>query len=80
MRLRHPAEVQGKRGHRKGAGLSDEGTFRKQQIVWGRIEKHDLYNKDPLDSSGNCRRSDIAGLTGVCIGVICRVPVGLTAL
>lgn len=62
----------------RGAGLSDEGLLRKQQVIAEAIEKYDLYNKDPLTVLATVGGLDIAGLTGVCIGgAIYHVPVVL---
>lgn len=62
----------------RGAGLSDERLFRKQQVIAEAIEKYDLYNKDALTILATVGGLDIAGLAGICIGgAIFHVPVVL---
>lgn len=69
-------EVAGVTG--RGAGLSDAGLLRKQQVISEAIEKYDLYHKDALTVLGTVGGLDIAGLTGVCMGgAIFHIPIVL---
>lgn len=52
----------------RGAGLSDEGLLRKQQVIAEAIEKYDLYRADAFTVLMTVGGLDIAGLAGVCIG------------
>ncbi|MDK2788153.1 MAG: nicotinate-nucleotide--dimethylbenzimidazole phosphoribosyltransferase [Epulopiscium sp.] len=62
----------------RGAGLSDTGFIRKQQVIKEAIEKYGLYHADPLKVLATVGGLDIAGLTGVCIGgALYHVPVVL---
>lgn len=62
----------------RGAGLSDAGLLRKQQLIAEAIEKYDLYHTDALTVLASVGGLDIAGLTGVCIGgAIFHVPIVL---
>jgi len=62
----------------RGAGLSDAGFMRKQQIIAEAIEKYHLREKDPLEVLRTVGGLDIAGLAGVCIGgAVHHVPVVL---
>lgn len=62
----------------RGAGLSDAGLLRKQQVILKAIEKYDLYHADALTVLETVGGLDIAGLTGVCIGgAVFHVPIVL---
>ena len=62
----------------RGAGLSDAGLRRKQEVIRTAIDKYDLYHADALEILQTVGGLDIAGLTGVCIGgALCRLPVVL---
>ena len=62
----------------RGAGLSNHGLSRKQQLVAGAIEKYDLYMADALTILSTVGGLDIAGLTGVCIGgAVYHIPIVL---
>lgn len=62
----------------RGAGLSDVGLIRKQEVIAEAIEKYDLYHADALDVLRTVGGLDIAGLVGVCIGgAVCHVPIVL---
>ncbi|NLK98892.1 nicotinate-nucleotide--dimethylbenzimidazole phosphoribosyltransferase [Defluviitalea saccharophila] len=62
----------------RGAGLSDDGLLRKQQVISKAIEKYDLYHADALTVLATVGGLDIAGLTGVCIGgAMFHVPIVL---
>ncbi|MFW5650651.1 MAG: nicotinate-nucleotide--dimethylbenzimidazole phosphoribosyltransferase [Acetivibrio ethanolgignens] len=62
----------------RGAGLSDEGFFCKQQMIKEAIEKYDLEKADVVDILTSVGGLDIAGLAGVCIGgALYHVPVVL---
>lgn len=52
----------------RGAGLSNEGLARKQQVINEAIRKYGLYQADALDILKTVGGLDIAGLAGVCIG------------
>lgn len=65
----------------RGAGLSDEGFLRKQQVISEAIEKYNLYHADALTVLATIGGLDIAGLTGLCIGgAIFHVPIVLDGL
>lgn len=62
----------------RGAGLSDGGFLRKQQVISEAIEKYHLYHADPLTVLATVGGLDIGGLTGVCIGgALFHVPIVL---
>lgn len=62
----------------RGAGLSDAGLRRKQEVIRTAIDKYDLYHADGLEILQTVGGLDIAGLTGVCIGgALCHLPVVL---
>ena len=62
----------------RGAGLSDAGLLRKQQVIEKAIEKYDLYEADALTILKTVGGLDIAGLVGVCIGgAVFHVPIVL---
>ena len=62
----------------RGAGLSNAGLLRKQQVIVEAIEKFDLYHVDALTVLKTVGGLDIAGLTGVCIGgAVFHVPIVL---
>ncbi|MCI5856908.1 MAG: nicotinate-nucleotide--dimethylbenzimidazole phosphoribosyltransferase [Agathobacter sp.] len=62
----------------RGAGLSDAGLIRKQEVIRAAIEKYDLYHVDAFEILKTVGGLDIAGLTGVCIGgAICHLPIVL---
>ncbi len=62
----------------RGAGLSDAGLCKKQEVIRAALEKYDLYNADAFEILRTVGGLDIAGLTGVCIGgAICHLPVVL---
>lgn len=62
----------------RGAGLSDEGLLRKQQVINAAIKKYDLYHADVLKVLQTVGGLDIAGLVGVCIGgAVYHVPIVL---
>lgn len=62
----------------RGAGLSDAGLLRKQQIIREAIQKYHLYEAEPLEVLRTVGGLDIAGLAGVCIGgAVHHVPVVL---
>ena len=60
----------------KGAGLSQEGIRRKQQVIETALQKYGLKNADPLRILSCVGGLDIAGLAGVFIGgAVCHIPV-----
>lgn len=62
----------------RGAGLSDEGLKRKQQVIEEAIEKYKLAEADALEILAAVGGLDIAGLAGVCIGgALYHIPVVL---
>lgn len=66
-----PKEVTG-----KGAGLSDEGLLRKQQVIRTAIQRNRPDPKDPLDVLAKVGGLDIGGLAGVFLGgAMYRIPV-----
>lgn len=68
---REPEEVTG-----KGAGLSDEGLIRKQQVIKRAIALNQPDREDPLDVLSKVGGLDIGGLAGVFLGgAMCRLPV-----
>lgn len=52
----------------KGAGLSEEGLLRKQQLIAEAIRSYDLYKADPFTVLSTVGGFDIAGLVGMCVG------------
>lgn len=52
----------------KGAGLTEEGLIRKQQIILEAIQNYHLYEADPFTILRTVGGFDIAGLVGVCVG------------
>lgn len=65
----------------RGAGLNDEGLFRKRQIITEAVEKYNLQNADALTILTTVGGLDIAGLVGICIGgAIFHVPIVLDGL
>ena len=52
----------------KGAGLSEEGLLRKQQLIAEAIRSYDLYEADPFTVLSTVGGFDIAGLVGMCVG------------
>lgn len=62
----------------RGAGLSDAGLKRKQQVIKESIEKYHLCEAEPLEVLRTVGGLDIAGLTGICIGgAMYHIPVVL---
>lgn len=62
----------------RGAGLSDTGLSRKQQVISEAIKKYELYHADALTILKTVGGLDIAGLVGVCIGgAVFHVPIVL---
>lgn len=62
----------------RGAGLSDEGLLRKQQIIEEAVEKYKLRKAETLRVLATVGGLDIAGLVGVCIGgAIFHIPIVL---
>lgn len=62
----------------RGAGLSDAGLMRKQQIIKEAIEKYHLREAEPLEVLRTVGGLDIAGLAGICIGgAVYHMPVVL---
>lgn len=62
----------------RGAGLSDSGLFRKQQVIKEAIETYHLFEADAFTILRMVGGLDIAGLTGVCIGgALYHVPIVL---
>ena len=65
----------------RGAGLSDDGLKRKEEVIDLAIEKYDLYNANPLDILSHVGGLDIAGIVGVIIGgAVYNVPIVLDGL
>ena len=52
----------------RGAGLSDDGLVRKQQVIETAVQKYDLYHAEPFTVLQTVGGLDIAGLVGICIG------------
>lgn len=52
----------------RGAGLSDEGFYRKRKAVEKAIALHQPDRKDPIDVLSKVGGLDLAGLAGVCLG------------
>ena len=62
----------------RGAGLTDQGLSRKQQVVRSALEKYDLWHADAFTVLETVGGLDIAGLTGMCIGgALWHVPIVL---
>ena len=62
----------------RGAGLSDAGLLRKQQVILQGIQKYDLYHADAFTILQTVGGLDIAGLVGVCVGgALYQVPIVL---
>ena len=62
----------------RGAGLTDQGLARKQQVVRTALENYDLWHADAFTVLQTVGGLDIAGLTGMCIGgALWHVPIVL---
>lgn len=62
----------------RGAGLTDQGLSRKQQVVRSALGKYDLWHADAFTVLQTVGGLDIAGLTGMCIGgALWHVPIVL---
>lgn len=62
----------------RGAGLSDAGLLKKQQVIQEAIEKYHLYEAEPFEVLRTVGGLDIAGLAGVCIGgAVYHIPIVL---
>ena len=62
----------------RGAGLSDSGLARKQQVIAQALEHYKLRDADALKVLSTVGGLDIAGLAGVCIGgAIYHIPIVL---
>ena len=62
----------------RGAGLSDAGLARKQEVVESAIKKYELYGADAFTVLRTVGGLDIAGLAGMCIGgALYHVPIVL---
>ncbi len=62
----------------RGAGLSDDGLLRKQQVIREAMEKYRLAGAEALDVLKTVGGLDIAGLAGVCIGgALFHIPIVL---
>ena len=62
----------------RGAGLSDSGLIRKQQVIKEAIENYHLFEADAITVLRTVGGLDIAGLTGVCIGgALYHIPIVL---
>ena len=62
----------------RGAGLTDQGLTRKQQVVRTALETYDLWHADAFTVLQTVGGLDIAGLTGMCIGgALWHVPIVL---
>ncbi|MGI6014522.1 MAG: nicotinate-nucleotide--dimethylbenzimidazole phosphoribosyltransferase [Oscillospiraceae bacterium] len=60
----------------RGAGLSDDGLFRKQEIIRTAIALHQPNREDPIGVLAALGGLDLAGLCGVFLGgAIYRVPI-----
>lgn len=60
----------------RGAGLSDEGLWRKRQAIILALEKYDLLHADAFTILSTVGGLDIAGLVGVFVGAgVYRIPV-----
>ena len=62
----------------RGAGLSDAGLARKQEVVESAIKKYKLYEADAFTVLRTVGGLDIAGLAGMCIGgALYHIPIVL---
>ena len=62
----------------RGAGLTDQGLTRKQQVVRTALETYDLWHADAFTVLQTVGGLDIAGLTGMCIGgALWHIPIVL---
>lgn len=62
----------------RGAGLSDAGLLRKQQLIAQAIQRYRLYEADPFTVLKTVGGLDLAGLAGVCVGgALFHVPIVL---
>lgn len=62
----------------RGAGLSDAGLTRKQEVILEAIQKYKLYEADTFTILKTVGGLDIAGLVGLCIGgALCHLPIVL---
>ncbi len=62
----------------RGAGLTDQGLSRKQQVVRKALVTYDLWHADAFTVLQTVGGLDIAGLTGMCIGgVLWQMPIVL---
>lgn len=52
----------------RGAGLSDEGLFRKRKAIEKAITLHHPNRNDPIDVLAKVGGLDLAGLMGICLG------------
>lgn len=71
-----PEEVTG-----RGAGLSDESLFHKQQVIAEAVSHYPVERMDALEVLATFGGLDIAGMAGVCIGgALNHVPIVLDGL
>lgn len=62
----------------RGAGLTDQGLARKQQVIRNALETYDLWHADAFTILQTVGGLDIAGLTGMCIGgALWHIPIVL---
>lgn len=62
----------------RGAGLSNQGFLRKQQVIAEAIGKYALYDADALTVLATVGGLDIAGMVGLCIGgALYHIPIVL---
>lgn len=62
----------------RGAGLTDQGLARKQQVIHNALENYDLWHADAFTVLQTVGGLDIAGLTGMCIGgALWHIPIVL---
>lgn len=60
----------------RGAGLSDQGLYRKIEVIKKAIDKHQPVKEDPLDVISKVGGYDIAGLVGLYIGAAtAQIPI-----
>ena len=65
----------------RGAGLSDAGLQRKEQVIKSALEKYPVAHMDVLQILATFGGLDIAGMAGVCIGgALYHIPVILDGL
>ena len=65
----------------RGAGLSDAGLQRKEQVIKSALEKYPVAHMDALQILATFGGLDIAGMAGVCIGgALYHIPVILDGL